>query len=66
MKAMRILYFFFVFVYSYCFSQNHETIKIKELFTPLKVYENDILIKNDKVKSNFSYLYKKESKKTII
>ena len=63
---MRILYFFFVFVYSYCFSQNHETIKIKELFTPLKVYENDILIKNDKVKSNFSYLYKISTNKDSI
>ena len=55
---MRILYFVFILTYSSCFSQNYETIIIKELFTPLKVYENDILVKNDKVKSNFSYLYK--------
>ena len=63
---MRIIYIYFVFVYSYCFSQNSETIIIKELFTPLKVYENDILVKNDKVERDFSYLYKVSANKDSI
>jgi hypothetical protein len=63
---MRILYFFFVFAYSYCFSQNSETIIIKELFIPLKVYENDILVKNEKVEKDFSYLYKLSANKDSI
>lgn len=63
---MRVLYFFFLFVYSYCFSQNSETITIKELFTPLKEYENDILVRNDKLEMDFSYLYKVSANKDSI
>lgn len=57
MKQSGIL--FLIILFNYCFSQEkHETISIKEEYTPLKTYENDKIVKNDRKKEVLSYVYK--------
>ncbi|MDP9958122.1 hypothetical protein [Epilithonimonas hungarica] len=62
---MKALYIFFIFSYSYCFAQNHKTI-IKEEYVTLKTYENDKLVKSDRTKKTFTYVYDISSKKDSI
>ena len=58
MKQLHILLFLLLLFHS-CFSQNkQETISIKEEYTPLKTYENDKMVKNDRKKEVLSYIYK--------
>jgi len=63
---MKALHIFLILIHSYCFTQNHKTIKIKEVYVPLKTYENDILVKSDKTKKTFTYVYNISSKKDSI
>ncbi|MDQ0594001.1 hypothetical protein QFZ37_002370 [Chryseobacterium ginsenosidimutans] len=63
---IKISLIFLILVYNYYLSQNQEIIKIKEQYTPLKIYINDKVVKNNKVKKDFSYLYKLSMKKDSI
>lgn len=55
---INILFIIYFFVCNSCCSaQNKQTIKIKEIWTPLKVYENDQLVKDEAGKKIFSYTY---------
>ena len=49
-----------------CLCQFKETIKVKEVFIPLKIYENDKVVKNDKVKKEYIYSYKLNTRKDSI
>ncbi|MCU7618758.1 hypothetical protein NZ698_16300 [Chryseobacterium sp. PBS4-4] len=63
---MKALHIFLILIYSYCFTQNHKTIKVKEEYVPLKTYENDKLVKSDKTKKTFTYIYNISSKNDSI
>lgn len=66
MSKLNYLSIIFLFIVNSCNAQNKETIKIKEVWTPLKVYVNDQLIKNDKKTETFTYIYNISSKKDSI
>ncbi|MFC6269767.1 hypothetical protein [Frigoriflavimonas asaccharolytica] len=55
-----------ILIFSGCNAQYNEVIKIKEILTPLKIYENEQLIKNNEKKQVFSYIYNINSKKDSI
>lgn len=65
MKIKNLFIFLLIFS-NICFSQIKETTKIKELYIPLKTYENDKIIPNDMVKKEFSYLFKLNMRKDSI
>ena len=51
------LFLLLIFLCNCCFAQKKTTIKIEEIWTPIKVYQNDELVKNDKKEMKFSFVY---------
>lgn len=56
----------FVFLNTCCFGQKKTTIKIEEIWIPLKVYENDKLVKNDEKSIKSIYKFNISSNKDSI
>ncbi|MCJ7934545.1 MAG: hypothetical protein MUW56_13170 [Chryseobacterium sp.] len=67
MKNLSYILFLSVLITFNSFvSQKTEIIRIKELYIPLKTYENDKIVKNDSKKEAFSYVYKLSTGKDTI
>lgn len=63
---IKNLFIFLIIFSNNCFCQIKETIRVKEVFIPLKIYENDKVVKNDKVKKEYIYSYKLNTRKDSI
>lgn len=53
----KVHFIFFIFIVHSCNAQYNKIIKINEVYNPLDVYENDVLIENYKEKKVLSYIY---------